>query len=374
MEVFACQACGHVLYFENVLCERCGHALGYLPDHATISAVEQQNGHWTALAAEGAPYRYCQNYESGVCNWMIPVESAETLCAACRHNKTIPDLSIPQNLELWRKMEAAKHRLIYSLLKLGLPLQNQADDPERGLVFEFLSEAQAPHGQRVMTGHDNGVITLALDEADDVKREHARTQMGEPYRTLLGHFRHEIGHYYWNILVRDGGKLESFRAIFGDENQDYAAALQSHYANGPPVDWRQTYVTTYASAHPWEDFAETWAHYLHIVDTLETARSFGVKVRTRADREPEKEAAVDFDPHAAPTIESLIDAWLPLCFAMNSLNRSMGQADLYPFVLAPTGIAKLGYVHELVCDRRLTENAHNADPALSSPALAVAQG
>jgi hypothetical protein len=349
VEVFACQACGQVLYFENVRCESCRHALGYLPDHTTISAlVEQQNGHWSALAAESAPYRYCKNFESGVCNWMVPVESEEIFCAACRHNKTIPDLSLPENLDLWRKLEAAKHRLIYSLLKFGLPLQNQADDPARGLAFEFLGEAQTPHAQRVMTGHDNGVITLALEEADDAKREQARAQMGEPYRTLLGHFRHEIGHYYWNILVRDGGNLESFRATFGAEGQDYAAALQSHYSDGPPADWRQNFVTAYASAHPWEDFAETWAHYLHIVDTLETARSFGVKVRTRGNREAKKEATVDFDPHSAPSIESLIGAWLPLCFAVNSLNRSMGQADLYPFVLAPAAIAKLGYVHELM--------------------------
>ena len=203
MEVFACQACGQVLYFENVLCERCGHALGYLPDQATISALEPADENWAALAAQGAPYRYCKNYNSGVCNWMLPVASGESLCAACRHNRTIPDLTVPNNLELWRKLEAAKHRLFYSLLKLGLPLQNQTDNPERGLAFEFLSEAQAPHGQQVMTGHDNGVITLALDEADDAKREEVRAKMGEPYRTLLGHFRHEVGHYYWNILVRD---------------------------------------------------------------------------------------------------------------------------------------------------------------------------
>lgn len=348
MEVFACQVCGHVLYFENVLCERCGHALGYLPDHATISALEPQDENWTALAARRAPYRYCKNYDSGVCNWMLPIASGESLCAACRHNRTIPDLTVLNNLELWRKLEAAKHRLFYSLLKLGLPLQNQSDNPERGLAFEFLSETEAPHGQRVMTGHDNGVITLALDEADDAKREEVRAKMGEPYRTLLGHFRHEVGHYYWNILVRDAGKIDTFRTVFGREDQDYSAALQTHYANGPPGDWQQHFVTAYASAHPWEDFAETWAHYLHIVDTLETARSFGVKVQARADTELGKEAAVDFDPHRAPSIEHLIGAWLPLCFAVNSMNRSMGQADLYPFVLAPAAIAKLGYVHDLV--------------------------
>jgi len=170
--------------------------------------------------------------------------------------------------------------------------------------------------------------------------------MGEPYRTLLGHFRHEIGHYYWNVLVRDGGKLETFRRVFGSEDQDYNAALQSHYSNGPPSDWQTHFVTAYASSHPWEDFAETWSHYLHIVDTLETAQSFGMKVRSPN----EKEATVDFDPHNAQTIDRLIEAWLPLCFAVNSLNRSMGQTDLYPFVLAPATIVKLGYVHELIHD------------------------
>jgi hypothetical protein len=195
-----------------------------------------------------------------------------------------------------------------------------------------------------MTGHDNGTITIALDEADDAKREQIRTEMGEPYRTLLGHFRHEVGHYFWSVLVRDRGKLDSFRQVFGPEDQDYNAALQAHYSNGPPADWQNRFVTAYASTHPWEDFAETWAHYLHIVDTLETAQSFGIKVQSPAN----KEAAVDFDPHNAPAIDRLIEAWLPLCFAVNSLNRSMGSADLYPFVLAPDAIAKLGYVHDLI--------------------------
>jgi hypothetical protein len=356
MKIFACQACGQLLYFENVRCERCGRQLGYLPDRDTVSALEPlQNDLWQALAAQSvmgmgrrATYRFCKNREPGVCNWMVPAKSKEEFCAACRHNHTIPDLSIPENAERWRKLENAKHRLFYTLLKLNLPLANRLDDPAHGLAFDFLAEQPQSHGQNVMTGHDNGIITLALREADDAERERIRTDMGEPYRTLLGHFRHESGHYFWDRLIRDGGKLDGFRAAFGDERADYVQALQTHYVNGAPPNWQQNFVSAYASSHPWEDFAETWAHYLHIVDTLETARAFGVKVKAKPARKTELYAAIDFDPHHAANIEQLIDAWLPLSFAVNSLNRSMGQADLYPFVLAPAVIAKLGYVHNLV--------------------------
>jgi len=170
-------------------------------------------------------------------------------------------------------------------------------------------------------------------------------------RTLLGHFRHEIGHYFWNVLVQDSGNLETFHKAFGDEKQDYGAALQSYYSNGPSADWQRHFVTAYAGAHPWEDFAETWAHYLHIVDTLQTARAFGVKVQVPSDLQSEIETAIDFDPHASPTIEHLIGAWLPLCFAVNSLNRSMGHTDIYPFVLGPAAIGKLGYIHGLIQNR-----------------------
>jgi len=352
MRVFTCQACGQLLYFENVRCENCGHALGYLPDWATISAIEPaRNDAWSALGANGQHYRYCKNREFGVCNWMVPAESPETFCAACRYNQTIPDLSLPENAGRWQKLEAAKHRLLYTLLRLRLPLSNRMDDPQHGLAFDFLNDAPDSHGDRIMTGHDNGVITLAVKEADDAEREQIRTRMGEPYRTLLGHFRHESGHHFWDLLVRDGGRLDSFRAVFGNEQQDYGAALKAHYSNPPPPDWQQRFVSAYASAHPWEDFAETWAHYLHIVDTLETAQSFGLKVQPRPWRVGEQTAEVDFDPHSATDIEQLIAAWLPLSYAVNSLNRSMGQVDFYPFVLSPIAIGKLGYVHDLVRGR-----------------------
>ena len=202
-----------------------------------------------------------------------------------------------------------------------------------------------------MTGHDNGLITINLAEADDSERERQRHQMGEPYRTLLGHFRHEIAHYYWTRLVGNSNRLQEFRDLFGDERKDYRDALQQHYANGPPPDWPTHYVTAYASSHPWEDFAETWAHYFHMVDTLETAHAFGLSVRPKVSKGSDFATKIDFDSHHAE-MERLIDAWLPLTFAVNSINRSMGQPDLYPFVLAPTVIAKLTFVHDRIRAQR----------------------
>jgi hypothetical protein len=292
-------------------------------------------------------YRYCDNAVHMACNWLIPDDAADRFCPACRFNRVIPDLSIPEHLTQWQRLEIAKHRLFYSLTALGLPLRSYADDPEHGLAFDFLPDPPGP-GPRILTGHDEGLITINLAEADDAMREKFRTEMGEPYRTLLGHFRHETGHYFWNILLRDTGRLDGFRDMFGDETQDYALALQAHYQNGPPSDWEQSYISAYAAAHPWEDFAESWAHYLHIIDTLETASAFGLRIHPSAGTHRLLRAEINFDPHKATDMEQLIDTWLPLTVAVNSLNRSMGMADLYPFALAPRVVEKLGFIHHLV--------------------------
>ena len=285
MKLFRCQSCGQLLYFENRTCEQCGHRLGYLPDAGALSALEPaEDGAWTALAAPGQTVRFCQNAGADACNWLVPPGTNDAFCIACRHNHIIPALKSPEELDLWRKMELAKHRLFYTLLKLKLPLANRIEDPTHGLAFDFLEEQ--PGGPKVLTGHDDGLVTLNLKEADDAHREKLRAAMGEPYRTLLGHFRHEVGHYYWDVLVRDGGPLLAFRALFGDETADYEQALKKHYANGAPADWPLRFVSAYATAHPWEDWAETWAHYLHIVDTLEMASSFGMSVRSNPDLHP----------------------------------------------------------------------------------------
>jgi len=348
MKLFRCQACGAVVYFENRTCGRCGHRLGYLPELQTPSALRPADESlWTPLAGEGGVRRFCANAKPDACNWLTQRGSDEPFCLACRHNDTIPDLSAPKNLEAWRDLELAKHRLFYSLLRWKLPLLTRAQNPEHGLVFKFLDDPPAA-GPKVMTGHDNGVITIALAEADPAERERRRSEMAEPYRTLLGHFRHEVGHHFWDVLVRDGGRLDAFRALFGDERQDYGEALERHYQDGPPQAWGQRFVSAYATAHPWEDFAEAWAHYLHIVDTLDTAASFGLRIEPPVDSGGEHSAKVDFDPYVDGSMVDIMDRWTPFVVAMNSINRSMGRPDLYPFVLAPAVVEKLGFVHDLI--------------------------
>jgi len=353
MKLFHCQACGQILYFENTRCERCGHALGYLPGPDDLSALEpagQGPGAplWAVLPPHAGLWRSCTNASVEACNWLLPADGPEEFCLACRHNATVPDLADPVKLALWRRIQLAQHRLVYTLRRLGLPLATRAEDPAHGLAFDVLADPPDPRAPRVVTGHESGRITLALAEADDAERERRRTAMGEPYRTLLGHLRHESGHHFWDLLVRDAGRLHACRAVFGDERADYAAALRAHYAHGARADWQSGFVSAYATAHPWEDFAETWAHYLHILDTLEMAGAFGLSTRPRVPRAGALSAAVDFDPYAAPDIAALIEAWLPLTYAANGLNRCMGAPDLYPFLLSPGAIAKLGFIQRLV--------------------------
>ena len=179
-------------------------------------------------------------------------------------------------------------------------------------------------------------------------RERVRAQMREPYRTLLGHFRHEVGHFYWDKLVKDGPELAEFRALFGDETIDYEAALKRHYENGAPSDWRTAYISEYATSHPWEDFAETWAHYTHVVDSLETARAYGVELHRPDIEEDGPAIAVEFQPYRVATIDAIVDAWLPLTLALNSINRSMGQKDFYPFLMNGPVFEKLAFIQRLI--------------------------
>jgi hypothetical protein len=343
MKLFECQNCGQPLYFENTKCESCDARLGYLPRQETVTALRPDGDLWLALAGRSVRYRFCANAAPGVCNWLIPAHESGQFCVACRHNRTIPNLSDAENLRRWRLIEAAKHRLFYTLLKLRLPLD--AGQHAGALTFDFLDPGAEPAGPPVMTGHDNGVITLNVAEADDAERERQRGKMGEIYRTLLGHFRHEIAHYYWDRLIANSPRLDMFRQLFGDERNDYRQALQTYYAQGAPADWAERFVSAYASSHPWEDFAETWAHYFHMIDTLETANAFGLVVRPKLSKG--LAARIDFDPLEAD-LDRLIESWLPLTFAVNSINRSMGVPDLYPFVLNPLVIAKLSFIHDCI--------------------------
>jgi hypothetical protein len=324
MRKFACPHCKARIFFENTVCETCATELAFDPATMRMERLD------------GTLRQACANRMHGVCNWCADPD-CNGFCVACDLNRVIPDLSVPLNVSLWRRIELAKHRLAYDLLRLKLPLVSKRRDPQRGLAFEFLSSATGP----VTTGHADGLITLDIAEADDATREANRARLHEPYRTLLGHFRHEVGHYYWDRLVRDGPQLPAFRAVFGDETQDYAAALQKHYAMGPPPDWRDHFVSAYASSHPWEDWAESWAHFLHIVATLDTAAVLPLAVAARIWK------TLD-DPYAEEDFAALIEAWLPLAESINELNRSMGVVDAYPFVLSPEVIGKLHTVQMIV--------------------------
>lgn len=365
MKNYRCE-CGNTIYFENAQCLVCGRALGYLPEHGVLSALEPgapgTDGVvlWRALAPTGADgqryrqhYRKCANYrEERVCNWMIPEADTHAFCASCRLNHIIPNLDEPQNRVLWRRIEEAKRRLLYTLYRLRLPVVGHEDDAEHGLAFEFLADAPSEmeftddieRQGRVTTGHRAGVITINLAEADPSARERMRERMNEQYRTLLGHFRHEIGHYYWERLVCDANCLEDFRVLFGDERADYDAALGGYYANGAPADWQINYVSAYAAAHPWEDWAETWAHYLHIVDTLETAHDYEFMLSGRSLGAPVQRSERADDA----VFDRLLQDWAALSLALNSLNRSMGMPDAYPFVLSERATEKLRFVHAII--------------------------
>jgi hypothetical protein len=346
--------CQRPVFFRNSECLACHSPLGYEPSRAQVLALRaapRAPGLWE-LAEDSAPQRFrrCANFESPAgCNWLVPEHDPTPLCRACRLNRTIPDLSQPDNAVLWHRIEAAKARLVSSLLALRLPVRSRiGEDPQHGLAFDFLRGL--PGGPAVVTGHADGIITLDIAEADDAHRERVRRQLHEPYRTLLGHLRHEVGHYYWERLVAGSAWLESFRTLFGDERRDYAAALRRHYAEGPAPDWARHHVSAYASAHPWEDWAETWAHYLHMVDTLDTALSFGLEAEDlETGYEPFTPDCLyrPQDPDAARFL-SVVNAWTELTGVLNELSRSMGQPDFYPFVLSRMAVAKLQFVHLVV--------------------------
>jgi hypothetical protein len=371
MKIFTCSACQHVAFFENSQCVRCGHMLAYLPDRGVLSAMEQDTSEppaasaagtrYLALgpAAQGARYRLCQNYATfAVCNWAIPEHDPNVFCPSCRLNEMIPNISDPAVIDSWRRLEVAKRRLVYTLLALGLPLESKEEQPVTGLAFAF--KADGSDGERVLTGHCDGLVTINIAEADSPAREQIRVRLGERYRTLLGHFRHESGHYYWDVLLKGSDLLGDFRAEFGNEEEDYEEALKRHYAS-PQKDWSEGFVSAYATMHPWEDWAETWAHYLHMVDTLETAQSYGLVLKPRpiggATSEFVAAQRIHFDD-----FDDLIATWVPLTVALNSLNRSMGFPDLYPFVLADRVVSKLRFVHRVI-ERAASRIETTAPPA-----------
>jgi hypothetical protein len=352
LNVFHCDCCRHLVFFENTRCVQCGHVLAYLPDVAQMASIEP-DGDGLFLSPRGQSpvtgYRLCRNYtEHNVCNWAIRTDDSNPFCLSCRLTGLIPDQAVPGHHEAWYCLEVAKRRLLYTLQKLQLPMATRAEDPAQGLAFEFLAVTADAGPQPALTGHRDGIITINIAEADNVERERRRIALHEPYRTLLGHFRHEIGHYYWSRLIQDSERLEAFRQLFGDERLDYAQALRNHYETGAPPDWQDRFVSSYATAHPWEDWAETWAHYLHVSDTLETAAACGISIRPLHPDEP----AVTRIPATAGSpsapFDELMESWFPLTYVLNNLNRGLGLPDGYPFVLSTPALDKMRFVHDTI--------------------------
>jgi hypothetical protein len=325
MRAFTCGVCGQLVFFENSACLRCQTVLGVRWSDREL------------VTDPGLPP--CANRDTIGCNGLA--EAAGARCFACSLTRTRPNDADGHGIAQWAEAERAKRRLIFELGELGLPMPTRAEQPDRGLAFDLLSSTVEP----VTTGHANGVITVDLAESDDDQRERRRVQMGEPYRTLLGHLRHEIGHFYFPLLTIDEEALTGARQLFGDERENYQAALDRHYADGPPAGWAREHVSAYATMHPSEDWAETFAHVLHLRDALQTAAAYGIRVDGPAGRP---------DLHAVPVdagaggLRAMLDDWLGLTYALNAVNRSLGFDDLYPFVLSPPVIDKLAFVDGLI--------------------------
>lgn len=351
MKTFHCTHCQNLVFFENVRCLNCGHSLAFLPDRGIMGALtEGSDGLWRAELDSAAPsYRLCANYDQlSVCNWVIPVGESSNYCGSCRLNRVIPDLSSERNRIAWFRLEVAKRRMLYTLLGLRLPTEPKAAGESPGLGFEFLEDSADGDAKRVFTGHDNGLITINIAEADDVHREKQRALQKEPYRTLLGHFRHEIGHYYWDVLMADSGRLAQFRGAFGDERENYQEALERHYKVGPPAGWERNFISAYATMHAWEDWAESWAHYMHMVDALETAGAAGLALRPTRNDEPRMQPPPDpLNPHFRD-FDAMIESWLSLTYVLNNLSRGLGLPDSYPFILSTAAIGKLRFIHSTI--------------------------
>jgi hypothetical protein len=330
LRVFACPHSVTWVEFEDKKCLNCGAELAYDPDVDEI------------VLAEG---RSLCVYRDGIgCNWVSPGSGAP--CRACALTTARPEGDDRVAMSQLIVAEFAKRRLIRQLFHLKLPIESRRGGS--GLAFELLAPQ---NGEQVLTGHADGVITINLSESNDPHREALRIKLGEPYRTMLGHVRHEIGHYYWQVLVDDEPAQEPFRELFGDERQDYGKALDAHYGEGAGEDWAKNHISHYATTHPWEDFAETFAHYLHIADALETAATVGIHESGPHGVPKPLAGSITASGSSDLADLSMVDVlarWHGFVLGFNAINRSMGKTDLYPFVITPAIAKKLDFVHGLV--------------------------
>ena len=352
MKYFECPVCEKQIFFAKFVCDHCLSSIGYIASEKEMTTFKKLNAQeWVPVAKKYQHSRYkpCYNYtHHQVCNWMIPADDEEDFCESCQLTHVIPNLENAENMIYWYRLEEAKRRFLYLTQRMNImPRPKHSDDDPLGLRFDFLlPEKDKP----VLTGHANGVITLNAFEADVVYRETTRVNMGENYRTLLGHFRHESGHFYFNVIQHLHPELlDELRHYFGDERQNYSEALERHYNQGAPINWHEKYISPYATAHPWEDWAETWSHYLHIMETLETAFYAGLRVEGNG----RNLASMDFKecPIGGQDFEHILENWVTLTFNLNALNRSMGLEDAYPFKLTEAVKDKLRFIHRHILDK-----------------------
>lgn len=324
MKSFRCRECDNNLYFENSVCVSCGSALGFSRAERAIVPVDEAGRY---VDDAGATWFVCANLDLSGCTWLTDVEGGQ--CSACALTRTRPADDDEVGMRQLPAAESAKRHLVYELDVLGFPVVGKDEDPESGLCFDMLSSVE----ENVVIGHANGVVTIDLAESDDDRRERVRVELGEAYRTMLGHLRHEVGHYIEYRHVTPGPVQDRCRELFGDDTLDYQAEIDRHYSEGPPEGWEERYITTYATMHPFEDFAESFAHFLHISDTVDTAAEQGL---------------LTVAPSAFSVFRDLVTGvWVPLSIALNEINKSMGKDDLYPFVIPDPVLDKLEFVASL---------------------------
>ena len=325
MKAFRCRTCDNTLHFENSVCVSCGTHLGFSREERAIVPVDDQGVY---VDSEGGKWHVCRNLPLSGCTWLA--EESGGQCFSCSLTRTRPNDDDAVGMANYPVAEKAKRRVLVELDALGFEVVGKDTDPENGLAFDLLSSVE----ENVVIGHANGLITIDLAESQAAHREKVREKLGEPYRTMLGHFRHEVGHYFEWQLVRGDELLERCRELFGDERIDYRGEIERHYAEGPPEGWESSYISSYATMHPFEDFAESWAHYLHICDTISTASEYGL-------------TTVGTLSSFTNFRDVVVGIWMPLSVALNMINRSMGHDDLYPFVIPSGVLDKLDFVASL---------------------------
>lgn len=311
MQRFSCPACGTAAYFHNLTCV-CGQPLFFDPE----ARVMLNQG------------EACANRPTISCNW---IADGGQYCRSCAMSYVVPDLNVGDNLLMLARAESAK-RWVLANLSCWQWFTNA--DVGRRPRFLMLSEYTSGRSEQIMMGHAAGEITINVTEADELIRLQRQRELGEQYRSMVGHFRHELAHFCFDRLSLSPEFLSEFRELFGDERQDYGTALLRHYE--APLAPGEDYITPYSTAHPHEDWAETVAHLLHLVDFSDSFVSAGLAMRGVPE---------GFTPYSEPDTNRLINVATEIAIAINDINRALDNSDLYPFVLTGPVRQKLSFAH-----------------------------